>query len=74
MLYSLMMFLAPAASQGQATMSSPPPTAARPWLRQVRSAISWKFAANVLANALGFLALLAGCWGVLRLMEALLKF
>ena len=74
MLHSLMMFLAPATAQGQATMSSPPSTAARPWLRRVRSAISWKFAANVLANALGFLALLAGCWSVLHLIEALLKF
>ena len=74
MLHSLIMFLAPAAAQSQATMSSSPQIAASPWLRRVRTTISWKFAGNVLANAIGFLALLGGCWGVLRLMEILLTY
>jgi hypothetical protein len=74
MLHSLMMFLAPATAQSQATFNSPPDFASPRRLRQVRGAISWKFALNVLANAIGFLALLASCWGGLRLMEALLRF
>ena len=72
MFYSLMMFLAPEAAQAQATPTSPP-AVARP-VRQgpARGRITLRFIAKVIGNAAGFLAMLAGCWLVLQLMQAFL--
>ena len=72
MLKSLTMFLAPAAAHRQVT-PKPPPAAARPApARQARSGIPWRLAVRVVSDAVGFGALLAGCWFVLQLMQALL--
>ncbi len=72
MLKSLTMFLAPATAQARVT-PKPPPAAARPApARPVRSAIPWRLAVRVISDAVGFAALLAGCWIVLQLMQALL--
>jgi hypothetical protein len=71
MLHSFMMFLAPADAQVQATPTSPP-AVARPARRPARGSISLRMAANVLGNAVGFIALLAGCWLVLQLIGAFL--
>jgi hypothetical protein len=72
MLKSLTMFLAPAAAHRQVT-PKPPPAAARPAPAQpVRSAIPWRLAVRVITDAVGFAALLTGCWLVLQLMQALL--
>ncbi len=71
MLHSLMMFLAPANAQVQATPTSPP-AVARPVRRPARGGISLRLAANVVANAVGFMALLAGCWLVLQLIQVFL--
>jgi hypothetical protein len=41
-------------------------------VRPVRRAIPWRLAVRVISDAVGFAALLAGCWLVLQLMQALL--
>ena len=69
MLQSLMMFLAPAAAQGQATARTPPAPPEPAW----RPATFWKMAVSVIANAAGFLGLLAGCWLMLQVLLALLQ-
>ena len=70
MFQSLMMFLAPAtAPQAQATPTSPPAVAPPARRRPARGIISLRLAASVLGNALGFAALLAGCWFLLWLMQ-----
>jgi len=80
MLHSLMMFLAPANAQVQATPTSPP-AVARPARRPARGSISsrlqrrgisLRLVANILGNAVGFIVLLAGCWLVLQLLQAFL--
>ena len=72
MLQCLMMFLAPAHAQVQATPTSPP-AVARP-VRQgpARGIIMLRLVASVVGNAAGFAVLLAGCWMTLRLMEIFL--
>jgi hypothetical protein len=72
MLQTLMMFLAPAAAQPQATADTPPAAGAPAPVWPVRRSVSWKWAARVLAEAVGLLAMLAGCGLVLRLIEVLL--
>lgn len=71
MLHSLMMFLAPANAQVQATPTSPP-AVARPARRPARGSISLRGVASVAGNTVGFIALLAGCWMLLQLLQALL--
>jgi len=71
MLHCLMMFLAPANAQVQATPTSPP-AVARPVRRPARGDISLRLAANVAGNAVGFMALMAGCWLVLQLIQVFL--
>jgi len=71
MLHSLMMFLAPANAQVQATPTTPP-AVARPARRPARGGISLRLAASVAANAVGFVAMLGGCWLVLQLIQAFL--
>jgi hypothetical protein len=71
MLQCLMMFLAPANAQVQATPTSPP-AVARPVRKPARGGISLRLAVNVAGNAIGLVALLAGCWMVLQLIQALL--
>jgi len=72
MLKSLTLFLAPATAETQVT-PRPPPAVARPAVaRPVRSAIPWRLVVRVITEAVGFGALLAGCWFVLQLMQALL--
>jgi len=71
MLHSLMMFLAPANAQVQATPTSPP-AVARPARGPARGGISLRLAASVVGNAVGFVALLAGCWLVLQVIQAFL--
>ena len=71
MLHSLMMFLAPATAQVQATPTSPP-AVARPVRAPARVGISLRFLASVAGSALGFALLLAGFWMVLLLIQALL--
>lgn len=73
MLQTLMMFLAPAAAQPQATTNPPPAVSAPAPGSPVRGTLPWKWVARVLSEAVGFLAMLAGCGLVLRLMEVLLK-
>jgi hypothetical protein len=73
MFHSLMMFLAPAAvSQAQATPTSPPAVARPERRRPARGIISLRLAASVVGNAAGFAAMLAGCWFLLWLMQAIL--
>ena len=71
MLHSLMMFLAPATAQVQATPTSPP-AVARPVRAPAREGISLRFVAGIIGDAVGFLVMLAGCWMVLQLMQAFL--
>ena len=71
MLHSLMMFLAPANAQVQATPTSPP-AVARPARRPARGGISLRLAANVVGNTVGFIGLLTGCWLVLQLIQVYL--
>ena len=71
MLQCLMMFLAPAHAQVQATPTSPP-AVARPARRPARGGISLRLAANVIGNTVGFVALLTGCWLVLQLIQLFL--
>ena len=71
MLQSLMMFLAPATAQVQATPTSPP-VVARTVRAPVRGGISLRLAASVVGNAIGFAAIMAGCWIFLHLIQALL--
>ena len=72
MLQSLMMFLAPETAPAQATPTSPPAVARPVRRRPARGVISLRFVAGVVGNAVGFMALLAGCWMVLQLMQAFL--
>jgi hypothetical protein len=69
MLHSLIMFLAPAAAQSQATTHSPTAPPEPVW----KHAPYWKMALSVIGNAAGFLALLAGCWLMLQVLLALLQ-
>jgi hypothetical protein len=72
MFQSLMLFLAPEAAHTQATPTSPP-AVARPVRRPARGSVSLRLVADVVANAVGFAAMLAGCWMVLQLMQAFLQ-
>jgi hypothetical protein len=72
MLHCLMMFLAPAAAVPQATTNSPPATLAPARRPLAHRSLSWKLAFSVLGNAVGFLALLGGCWLALQVIQALL--
>ena len=73
MFHSLLMFLAPEMPlHAQATLTSPPANA-----QSVRHAAegrkaSFRFMASIALNAIGFGALLAGCWLFLQLMQVLL--
>jgi len=70
MFHSLMMFLAPeAACQAQATPNSPPAVARPAGPPPARNITSLRLIAAVLGNAVGFVALLAGLWMVLQLMQ-----
>ena len=69
MFHSLMLFLAPETAQTQATPTSPP-AVARPARRPARGSVSLHLVASVVGNAAGFVAMLAGCWMVLQLMQA----
>ena len=72
MRHCLMMFLAPATAQPQATTNSPPAKIAPAPRRSVPGFLSWKVVLGVLGNAAGFVALLAGCWLMLQVLRALL--
>ena len=71
MLHCLMMFLAPESAQTQATPTSPP-AVARPVRRPARGSVSLRLVADVVGNAAGLVAMLAGCWMILQLMQAFL--
>jgi len=68
----LSMFLAPENSVAQATLTSPP--ALEPPARHEPESTrpSFRFMASVVGNAIGFGALLAGCWFSLQLMQLVL--
>ena len=70
MLQSLIMFLAPE-SAPQATFR-PPPAVAKPARPLVSRRTALKFGVRVLGDTVGFVALLAGCWFSLQLMQAFL--
>jgi hypothetical protein len=85
MFQSLMLFLAPAAAQAanevadaRQTLQPPPPAAALPAVSGPGAALpagrlaTLRFLATVIGNALGFAALLTGCWLTLRLLQVLL--
>ena len=72
MFHSLMMFLAPeAACQAQATPNSPPAVARPAGPLPARNITRLRLIGAVIGNACGFMALLAGCWMVLLLMQEL---
>ena len=72
MFFSQIMFLAPETASLQATPTSPPAVAIPARRDPARGDVTWKFAAGVAGNAVGFAALMAGCWMVLQLLQALL--
>jgi len=67
MIQSHLLFLAPE-NTSQATPTSPPAVAlaVKPLLKRRKTL---KFGASVLGNALGFGAILAGCWFSIQLMQ-----
>ena len=71
MIHSLMMFLAPEPEVQQATPVSPP-APEKPAKQPGRAKTSIKLMAGVAGNAIGFGALLAGCWFSLQLMQLVL--
>ena len=71
MIHSLMMFLAPEPNVQQATPVSPP-APEKPATQPGRVKTSVRFMAGVAGNAIGFGALLAGCWFSLQLMQLVL--
>ena len=71
MIHSLLMFLAPEPNVQQATPVSPP-APEYPVNRRGRAKASVRFMAGVAGNAIGFGALLAGCWFSLQLMQLVL--
>ena len=71
MIHSLMMFLSPESAVPQATPVSPPaPDTPARQPGKLRASI--RFMAGVAGNAIGFGALLAGCWFSLQLMQLVL--
>lgn len=72
MYQSLLLFLAPE-NAPQATLNSPP-AVDRPAKPLLGRRVDPGFLAAVLGNALGFGAILAGCWFSVQLMQALLPF
>ncbi len=72
MIHSLSLFLAPESAAAQATLTTPP-AIERPAGRQ-RGTIGnrARFMAAIAGNAIGFGALLAGCWFSLQLMQLVL--
>ena len=71
MIHSLMMFRAPESAVPQATPVSPP-APEKPARQPGRVLTSIRFMAGVAGNAIGFGALLAGCWFSLQLMQLVL--
>lgn len=71
MFQSLAMFLATDSAPGQATPHSPPAVASAAPGRNRRIRRDWRFAAGVAGNAVGFAALLAGCWLALTVAQVL---
>lgn len=71
MFQSLAMFLATDSAPGQATPHSPPAVASTTRGRNRRICIDWRLAAAVAGNALGFAALLGGCWLALIVAQTL---
>ena len=73
MFHSLMMFLAPeTAPQAQATPTSPPAVARPARRRPARGVIKLRQIATVIGNAIGFAAVLAGCWMLMLLAQAMI--
>jgi hypothetical protein len=73
MLHNLIMFLAPETAPAQATPHSPPAVTPPARRRPARWNVTWKLAASVAGNAVGFVTLLAGCWSLLQVVQALIE-
>jgi hypothetical protein len=73
MFHSLSMFLAPETTVAQATLVSPPAPVQPAQLKPGKKRASFKFMACVAGNAIGFGALLTGCWFSLQLMQVILS-
>ena len=72
MFHSLSLFLAPENAAAQATLNSPPAIERPAGRSRGESGSRARFMAAIAGNAIGFGALLAGCWFSLQLMQLFL--
>jgi hypothetical protein len=73
MIHSLSLFLAPENAAAQATLNSPPAMEGPAVRKRGNIGSIARFMAAIAGNAIGFGALLAGCWFSLQLMQSALE-